>query len=277
MAPFYEKRDKDFFYRDDHGGKTKLACSPHLHRHIEFAFMTEGCADGYADSSVFRIEKGDFFIAFPNQIHRFVSYGPEKYMLFIVNPDLIPELSHLMVGASPATNLLKASEQPPHLRQLLEALADADKSGGEHRDVIVRGYLMALFGELLPCLSPGQVRNADTQVLRSVIDFCAENYTRPLSLAMLSDELHISKYYISHLFSNKLNIGFNDYINSLRVSAACRQLRSSELSVTEVCESVGFSTLRTFNRAFLKHVGTSPSEYRRSRGSAGISAVSVPI
>ena len=277
MAPFYEKRDKDFFYRDDHGGKTKLACSPHLHRHIEFAFMTEGCADGYADSSVFRIEKGDFFIAFPNQIHRFVSYGPEKYMLFIVNPDLIPELSHLMVGASPATNLLKASEQPPHLRQLLEALADADKSGGEHRDVIVRGYLMALFGELLPCLSPGQVRNADTQVLRSVIDFCAENYTRPLSLAMLSDELHISKYYISHLFSNKLNIGFNDYINSLRVSAACRQLRSSELSVTEVCESVGFSTLRTFNRAVLKHVGTSPSEYRRSRGSAGISAVSVPI
>lgn len=277
MAPFYEKRDKDFFYRDDRGGKTKLACSPHLHRHIEFAFMTEGYADGYADSSVCRIEKGDFFIAFPNQIHRFVSYGPEKYMLFIVNPDLIPELSHLMVGASPSTNLLKASEQPPHLRQLLDALADADKNGGEHRDVIVRGYLMALFGELLPCLSPDQVRSADTQVLRSVIDFCAENYTRPLSLSMLSDELHISKYYISHLFSNKLNIGFNDYINSLRVSAACRQLRSTEQSVTEVCESVGFSTLRTFNRAFLKHVGTSPSEYRRTRGSAGISAVSVPI
>ena len=68
MAPFYEKRDKDFFYRDDHGGKTKLACSPHLHRHIEFAFMTDGCADGYADSSVYRVEKGDFFIAFPNHI-----------------------------------------------------------------------------------------------------------------------------------------------------------------------------------------------------------------
>lgn len=277
MAPFYEKRDKDFFYRDDHGGNSKLACSPHLHRHIEFAFMIDGYADGYADSSVCRIEKGDFFIAFPNQIHRFVSYGPEKYMLFIVNPDLIPELAPLMLGASPAKNLIKAADTPPRLRLLLEALADVWTHPSEHSDVILRGYLSALLGELLPLLSPGQVRSADTQVLRSVIDFCAENYTRPLSLSALSDELHISKYYISHLFSNKLNIGFNDYINSLRVSAACRQLRSSERSVTEVCESVGFSTLRTFNRAFLKHVGTSPSEYRRSRGSSGISAVSVPI
>lgn len=276
MAPFYEKRDRDFCYRDDRGGSITLACSPHLHRHIEFAFMIDGFADGYADSSVYRIEKGDFFIAFPNQIHRFVSYGSEKYMLFIVSPDLVPELAPLMLGASPAKNLIKAKDAPPRLRMILEALADVWLHPGEHSDVILRGYLGALLGELLPVLSPSQVRGADTQVLRSVIDFCAENYTRPLSLSMLSDELHISKYYISHLFSNKLNIGFNDYINSLRVSAACRQLRSGERSITEVCESVGFSTLRTFNRAFLKHVGTSPSEYRKNTGNNGFS-VSVPI
>ncbi|MBQ9080985.1 MAG: helix-turn-helix transcriptional regulator [Clostridia bacterium] len=276
MAPFYEKRDKDFFYRDDRGGRTKLGCSPHLHRHVEFAYMIEGYADGYADSGVCRIEAGDFFIAFPNQIHRFVTYGPEKYMLFIVNPDMIPELGALMLGASPASNLLKPAEQPPALRQLLEQLAAVWRQPSEHQELILRGYLLALFGELLPRLSLGQVRSADTQVLRSVIDFCTDNYTRPLSLSTLSDELHISKYYISHLFSNKLGIGFNDYINSLRVSAACRQLRGSECSVTEISESVGFSTLRTFNRAFLRHVGSSPSEYRKNRGGAGYS-VSVPI
>ena len=73
-----------------------------------------------------------------------------------------------------------------------------------------------------------------------------------------------SKYYISHLFSMKLKVRFNDYINSLRINDACRQLRQTDKTVTEISECVGFNTLRTFNRAFIKQVGTSPSEYRKS-------------
>jgi AraC-like DNA-binding protein len=80
---------------------------------------------------------------------------------------------------------------------------------------------------------------------------------------MLEEELHLSKYYISHLFGDKLGIRFNDYINSLRISEACRLLRTSTLSVTEISDASGFGTLRTFNRAFMKQMGMSPSEYRR--------------
>ena len=79
---------------------------------------------------------------------------------------------------------------------------------------------------------------------------------------LLEQELHISKYYISHLFSDKLHISFNDYVNSLRVSHACRYLRDGTLSVTEVAAKVGFGTLRTFNRAFSKQIGCTPSAYR---------------
>ena len=55
---------------------------------------------------------------------------------------------------------------------------------------------------------------------------------------------------------------FNDYINSLRVSAASRYLSGTDKSITEISELVGFGTSRTFNRAFLKQFGKSPSEYR---------------
>jgi AraC-like DNA-binding protein len=45
---------------------------------------------------------------------------------------------------------------------------------------------------------------------------------------------------------------------------------NSDASITEICEQVGFNTLRTFNRAFIKQMGVSPSEYRkRERGSEG--------
>ena len=103
----------------------------------------------------------------------------------------------------------------------------------------------------------------DSHALKAIVNYCARNYTKDLSLSLLESELHISRYYISHLFSDKLQIGFNDYINSLRVSFACNYLKHSDRSVTEISDLVGFGTLRTFNRAFQKQIGRSPSEYRR--------------
>ena len=82
---------------------------------------------------------------------------------------------------------------------------------------------------------------------------------------MLERELHLNKYYISHLFSSKLGIRFNDYVNSLRVSQACRLLRDTEMPITEISDAVGFNTQRTFNRAFARFRGCSPGEYRRTR------------
>ena len=81
---------------------------------------------------------------------------------------------------------------------------------------------------------------------------------------MLSDKLGLNRYYISHLFSKKLGMRFNDYINSLRISEACRMLLNSDDSVTDICFHVGFGTLRTFNRAFIRHTGRTPSEYRKN-------------
>lgn len=275
-APFYEKRKTDFVYRDDRGGRTRLACAPHLHRHIEIAYLTAGSACGYADAAVCELGPGDLFISFPNQVHRFVSDGSEKYMLFIVNPDIVPEFCELLTTAIPESNMIPAASVPPQLPHLMRAMAASAVSRGENYDVILHGELLAFFGELLRCMRLGSPGAGDTQVMRTVIDYCARNYTRPLSLTLLSEELHISKYYISHLFGSRLRVRFNDYVNSLRVAAACRYLRQSEMSVTEISEAVGFSTLRTFNRAFIRHIGVSPSDYRRNN-SATEGSVSMPL
>ena len=86
-----------------------------------------------------------------------------------------------------------------------------------------------------------------------------------VALDLLEKELHISKYYISHTLSSKLHMGFNDYVNSLRISNACRLLKKSDRSITEISDLVGFNTLRTFNCAFFKQMGMTPSEYRSKK------------
>lgn len=264
MPPLYEKRKIDFYYRTDKDGQVKLRCNPHLHPHIEFVYMLEGNSVGYADSVAYKISPGDIFVVFPNQIHRFISWGPEKYMLFIVSLDMIPEIATLLGESLPESNLLPASAVASDLPVLLGSLAAASKESGEHRDIILRGYLLAFFGRLLRLMPPVKIPSGDTQTLKAVVDYCSKHYTSELSLELLGEKLHLSKYYISHLFGDKLNIRFNDYINSLRVNQACRYLRQTDKSITEISELVGFNTLRTFNRAFIKQTGLSPSEYRKN-------------
>lgn len=275
MQIHYENRVGDYYCRDRRKGGSPLGCKPHLHYHIELVYMLEGRTLGYADSTEYSIEAGDIFIAFPNQLHQFVSAGPERYMLFILSPDLMPELSRAFTEQLPATALLKHADKNPRLLQLLQVAAGEHDDSAPWRDTIIRGALLAFFGELFRMMPLGENKAGSSHALQSVVSYCARNFDRELSLEVLEEELHISKYYISHLFSDRLGIRFNDYVNSLRVSDACRLLRQTDASITEISERVGFGTLRTFNRAFAKQTGMSPSEYRRS-ATAGNVAASVP-
>jgi YesN/AraC family two-component response regulator len=100
--------------------------------------------------------------------------------------------------------------------------------------------------------------------LRAVIDYCTRHFTNEISLSSLEEELHLSKYYISHLFNNRIHVHFNHYVNSLRIYEAKRLLRHSDKSVAEIGGMVGFNTLRTFNRAFIEQTGVTPSSYRKA-------------
>lgn len=273
MEIHYENRANDYYYcRDRFNGGSRLGCRPHLHYHIELVYMLEGRALGYVDSTEYVIEGGDVFIAFPNQLHQFISEGPEKYVLFILSPDLIPELNRVFSEQQPASALLKNAGRNPLLLELLTIAAKENDPGVQWRDTVIRGVMLAFFGELFRLMPLIAHKAGSSHVLQSVLNYCARNFNRDLSLGMLEEELHISKYYISHLFSDRLKIRFNDYVNALRVSDACRLLRQTDLGITEISERVGFGTMRTFNRAFSRQMGMPPSAYRRSASGSKLSA-----
>ena len=265
MPAVYEHRNDDFYCRDSrHTGKT-LGYISHLHRHIELGFVLGGKTRVSVDSNTYEVNSGDVVIIFPNQTHRFETIERERYILLLINPDLMPELSQEFTTTVPASNLIEGAANDPVLRNLIEKISELYYEKGAYRDTILRGYLLAFFGLLLRRVELRDVQSCDYHVLGLILNYCIKNYASPLSLSVLERELHVSKYYISHVMSQKLHIGFNDYVNSLRISNACRLLRKSKKSITEISELVGFNTLRTFNRAFFKQMGVTPSDYRLSR------------
>jgi YesN/AraC family two-component response regulator len=91
-----------------------------------------------------------------------------------------------------------------------------------------------------------------------------ENYTEPLTLDTLARDLHLNKYYISHMFQKRMETGFSEFVNYLRIEHACEML-SKDRSVTEVAYASGFSSIRSFNRIFANKMGMPPTQYVKQK------------
>ena len=265
---FYENRKNDISITNHPNLTGKLSPHPHLHYHLELVYIYEGECGVSLDSSEHKIPTDSIFLSFPNQTHSYVPNGNDSHVLMIVNPDVFPEFSSLFDRKIPEDPVLENVSRYPELSTLIDQiLTEQRKSEDKYSQPKIRGLICAFFAELFRHMPLVDRVRGNSQALNSVIGFCSRNYNRELSLEILSEELHMSKYYISHLFGSRFNMKFNDYINSLRVSAACRYLCNTDKSITEISELVGFGTPRTFNRAFLKQFGKSPSEYRAQNAS----------
>lgn len=276
MNILYEKKVDDFYHRNDANGRTPLTCRAHMHYHVELVYMKKGEMRAFIDSEEYGVGQGELLVVFPNQVHRFEDVGAcPEYELFIINPDIASELFATTANQEPEDAVIKDIGRNQRVIALIKILSDTSSFPQTSKDFLLRGYLLSLFCEILEMLTLKNVRSEESNALRSIVKFCSKNFKHDISLSLLEENLHLSKYYISHLFGDKLGISFTDYINSLRVSESCRMLRKSNESVTEIAYAVGFGTLRTFNRAFMKQIGCSPSEYRKNnRGE--ILEVSIP-
>lgn len=261
MIAFYENKNYPLTACEG----TRLKFAAHLHHHLELVLFLEGSSLAFADAERCELKPGDAFLAFPEQVHRYESHDRERYYIFIVDPDLMPELAPLFTGALPQSALFKGAAQDEVILGAAKRLIEIKSPKTVAEKAIQKGLLLTLFGALLARCNLSATRTGGPQAFRAAVDYCAKNYQKELSLSVLERELHVSKYYISHLFSERMQLSFNDYVNSLRVAHACRYLGADEHSVTEICSLVGFSTLRTFNRAFQKQMGLSPSEYRKKQ------------
>lgn len=85
---------------------------------------------------------------------------------------------------------------------------------------------------------------------------------QPVSLNELSQELHMHPTYISNRFKELFGKSPMQVHREMRVQRAKTLLISSEMSVTEIAQAVGFTEIPNFNRLFKSYVGLSPKQFR---------------
>ena len=87
---------------------------------------------------------------------------------------------------------------------------------------------------------------------------------RTLTLPDLASLMNLSVRQTQRLLQRHFGKTFSQKLSEARMAAASQFLITTDLSITEISERVGFNTMRTFNRAFSKQMGMTPREYRAS-------------
>lgn len=104
--------------------------------------------------------------------------------------------------------------------------------------------------------------HADITVIRRVRDRIDREFAHPLNVEELARGVHMSAGHLSREFRRIYGEPPYSYLMTRRIERAMTLLRRGDLTVTEICFAVGFSSLGTFSSRFSELVGVSPSVYR---------------
>jgi AraC-like DNA-binding protein len=97
------------------------------------------------------------------------------------------------------------------------------------------------------------------------------NPTKDLTLAGLAREVGLSRTIFADRFAAFLGIGPMHYVARWRMQLASRLLDRAGISIAQVGAEVGYESEAAFSRAFKRHVGLPPGEWRRNRSARTMS------
>jgi len=226
----------------------------HSHHHIEIVI----CSEGSARVSCNNVEKvllpGDAMLVFPNDLHSFIDCKNSRGTMMIINPDLSERLTATWENGR-YENFVSCPGVLPVIKEL-------HKKSNLQNTFVTYGYIHVILGMLLKQIADTDAK-MEFPVFDTAIRYISAHYTEPLSLRTLSTVVGVSEAHLSRLFSERVEGGFQHYLQILRVEKAKALLISSNRTISEIIFESGFSDQRTFNRVFKSILSVTPREYRK--------------
>ncbi|WP_146057204.1 MULTISPECIES: helix-turn-helix domain-containing protein [unclassified Streptomyces] len=165
-------------------------------------------------------------------------------------------------GALPVLPTLRSFD--PHLSSMVASLLDARDAGADDRYATTAAHYLAAH-LLRPSRSPSPAPRGglDPSQLDAVTGYMRDNLASAITLDELAAEAALSRYHFVRRFAASTGLTPLQYVARLRVDTARRLLAADDRPVSQVGRLCGFPSAENFARAFRRHVGCSPSEFRR--------------
>ena len=158
---------------------------------------------------------------------------------------------------------VKHSETHQSLKKLYET---AHHSASLTNDVLIESLIYNFFYHLItefPEKTTKTSKNSD-KLLKVATDHFSEQYNNSkCSVNSICNELDVSRSFLYTLFKNYLNTSPRDFLIKLRMEKAKEYLDTTDYSIQQISNYVGYTDEFTFSKAFKRYTDFSPLNYRK--------------
>ena len=255
----------------DRSSNDKQSHLPHVHEaELELFYVYAGEGEYMVDNRRYPIRAGDIVVCNAGVLH-----GEEPSLVRQIHSYSVAITNVQFEGLPP--NCLTDSNTRPvvscgqlagHVGQLMQLLymLSADMA---HLNELCSSLACSVL--LAQALLRSRDRNAaiDEQEQPSVLahrvrQYLDEHHNEQLTLREAAERLHISEYYLAHVFKQEFGIPPMQYVMKRRIGEAQELLMNTDLPIAEVADRLGYSSVCHFNAMFKKNVGLPPGKFRQS-------------
>ncbi len=240
---------------------------PHTHQFTELFYVLHGEGVFYIENEKVPVKTDDLIIINPNVEHTEKTFpnNPMEYIVFGVEGLAFSFTEQDQAYGRGYSFYSYGSDKNQFINfaQLMMHEFQDKKPGFEK---VCHGLLEVLLvyisrKQKLSVISESSFQlSKECAIAKRYID---TNYAQDITLDSLAEITHINKFYLAHSFTECIGQSPISYLTERRLAACKELLSSSNLSVTQIATSAGFSSQSYFSQIFNKKVGMSPRQYRK--------------
>lgn len=238
----------------------------HAHRYIELHYVEKGPFYITIGNTEHILHENSMVLVFPYQLHSTKQIIDGAVYTAIINIDVLEHFTQYLLTHTCNEPIIFPSDTAGIFNLFVDGF-EIYKSKPVFSTELLYSIFSTIVGKALSAL---YYDNKLTQTFESkdsvfkLVEYCSQNALSPeLTLSSVAKALGLNKYYISHTFSEKLGMTFNDFITRRRLSQVQQLLQYTDMSITDISYACGFNSHETFNRLFKNTFKTTPREYRK--------------
>ncbi len=252
------------------------------HQHLEYELMVikEGHGTAFVGNFIGEYQAGDVYLHGKNLPHWFRKKDSDmtgSSMVIHFSEDFLGDAFFNAPEMTGIRKLLANSSKGIYLEGMLKEKIGKKLVSIENQYGLVKLIELLLMlheistSEEYHFVSEAEIVNYTPEeqfLIYMVFEFTMQHFKRKIKLDEVAELTNKSVSAFCHYFKKTTKISYNHFLTRIRISHACKLLKNTDLSISEICYESGFHSWANFSKHFKEHCKMSPSRYRSSYAEA---------
>ena len=257
-----------------------IGCHMHFHKEVEIIYVTTGTVDIWLDGEKNTLTHEQLVMIHPNEMHHIKLSGDKVccYFGFKFDPSIlysirqtvceIKTLTPFCINPTNKQRIFNRNELSNDIRGLIETVVNEGQRRQFGFTLAVRSKITdivltiirawheqgILEDEEMPTGLAEPIHHAQNYIMQNFYDVNEQE---------IAQRSNMSYSYFSRSFKKLMGVSFSEYVNYVRMNEAQKMLISSDKSVSEIAQALGFSSASHFIRTFKANKGCTPNQFKK--------------